>query len=229
MSLEGRVCSECNLFKEAKAFGFKKYKRKDGTEVLRMRSKCTSCRYRSEFLNKPEEVKIAKKKQFAQNRIRRIQSMTENELEAYKAKQKEWNKIWRERLPEKYLELRRQSRIKRRDEDIAYKRQRYAEKKEEINAKYRAYYLKTREERLAYCKQYNDLPETKERRKLYRKERRPEDRIIARQKISNLDANYVKLVIRRGTLLKHRHIPTSLVEAKRVQLMILRSLRNEKR
>ena len=226
-SIEGKVCSACNTFKLADEFGFKKWVNKDGTENKCLKHICKKCRYKAEIST--EERRLAHNKKAAENRVKRLAAMTEAELEAHKSKRKQQSQAWIARDREKYLALRKNSRLKRRDKEIAYKRQRYIEKKDELDAQCREYYLRNKEAILARSKRYNALPEIKEHRQSYRKQRRAEDRVAVRQKIAELDSNYVKLVIRQGTNLKHCHIPASLVEAKRVQLMILRSLRNEKR
>jgi type IV secretory pathway VirB10-like protein len=224
---EGRVCTVCKAFKLAAEFGFKKYVRKDGVERVYLKSQCKKCRYKADIST--EEQRRAYNKKAAENRLKRLAAMTEAELEAYKAKHRQMQQAWANKDREKYLAWKKEWSLKRRDKEIAYKRQRYAEKKDELRAKCHEYYLQNKEAILERNKRYNALPETKERRKLYQKQRRAEDRVTIRQKIAELNSNYVKLVIRRGTNLKHRHIPESLVEAKRAQLMILRSLRNEKR
>jgi hypothetical protein len=163
---EGKVCTVCKTFKLATEFGFKKYVRKDGVESVYLKSRCTKCRYKSEICS--EEQRLAFNKKAAENRLKRLAAMTEAELEAYKAKQKQMQQAWKDKDREKYSELRKKWHLKWRDKEVAYKRQRYIKKKDELDAKCREYYLR-------------------------------------------------------------RHIPTSLVEVKRIQLMILRSLRNEKR
>jgi hypothetical protein len=201
-------------------FGEKRWTKKDGTVTTGYKSQCKPCRYKAEkerIIATPK-AKAKYSERTAQARRKRIDAMTAEEKEQAMKRQRAWSKAWRAANPEK----RKAQKLKYKDNDIAYKRKRYQEKKEELDAKCREYYQQHKEEISDRLKRYNALPEIKERKSAHRKVIRPQERERMRKKIKNLDDYYVKQVLVQGTGLKPSQLPSALVEAKKLQLKIKR-------
>jgi hypothetical protein len=123
----------------------------------------------------------------------------------------------------------------------------YAEAKKAYWIEYNALHA---ERRRAYAKIRNALPEVKEHRKKYRAEygaknrealnarqrkytksptQRLRDLELRRKYAEELTDSTVRRLLKKGTSLTTKDIPQSLVEVKRLQVLIKRSLQNEER
>ena len=219
--LEGsKTCTKCGKVKAFSFFGEKRWTNKDGSVRTSYRSQCNPCRHQTEKerITATPEARAKYSEQIALARRKRIDAMTVEEKKQAMERQRAWSKAWRAANPEK----RKAQKLKHRDNDIAYKRKRYQEKKEELNTECREYYQQHKEEISDRLKRYNALPEIKERKSAHRKVIRPQEREKMRKKIKNLDDYYVKQVLVQGTGLKPSQLPPALVEAKKLQLKIRR-------
>ena len=136
--LEGsKSCTKCGEVKAFSFFGEKRWTKKDGTVTTSHKSQCKPCRYKAEkerIIATPK-AKAKYSERTAQARRKRIDAMTAEEKQQAMERQPAWSKAWRAANPEK----RKAQKLKYKDNDIAYKRKRYQEKKEELNAKCRGY------------------------------------------------------------------------------------------
>jgi hypothetical protein len=226
MTAEGKVCTRCNTFKLASDFGTKRWTNKDGTVQTTLKARCKPCHVASEKerLNASPEVKARSLEQIAQARRNRIARMTEEER-AQKAEQARARATrWRQANPE----IVKESKARNRDRSIERQREYYYAHRAEISAKWKAYYQQKRKELLNKRKEYTADPAVQERLREYRRLVRAEERLKMRQKIADLNDNYVKGVLRQTTGLLAGQIPQALVEAKKLQLKIWR-MTHEKR
>ena len=224
--LEGsKTCTKCGEVKAFSFFGEKRWTNKDGTVTTSHKSQCKPCRYKveKERITATPEAKAKYSERTAQARRKRIDAMTKEEKEQAMERQRAWSKAWSVANPEK----RKAQKLKDRDNDIAYKRKRYQEKKEELNAKCKEYHQQHKEEIQERMKRYLADPKVQKRIREYRKKVRVYEREKMRKKIKNLDDYYVKQVLVQGTGLKPSQLPPALVEAKKLQLKIKR-MSNEK-
>jgi hypothetical protein len=158
----------------------------------------------------------------AELRLRRSGLETPEQKEVRRLKQLALQKAWREANLDKV----KAAKLRHRDREIERKRERYQEKKDELRAKCREYDKLHRKEISERQKQYNQIPEVKARLKAYQQARRPQDRITAREKIRNLDDNYIKTIIRRNVGLPAHMQPKQLIEAQKLIIKIKRELRS---
>jgi hypothetical protein len=147
--------------------------------------------------------------------------MTPEQKEAQRLKVLGWQGVWRKANPDKV----KATKLRRRDKELVYKRNRYQEKRDELRAKCREYDKLHREEISERQKRYNQIPEVQVRKKAYQQARRPQDRIKAREKIRDLDDNYIKTIIRRNVGLPSHMQPKQLIEAQKLIIKIKRELR----
>jgi len=221
--LEGsKSCTKCGEVKASSFFGTRRWTKKDGTVVEILKSQCNPCRHQAEKerITATPEARAKHSERVAQSRRKRIDAMTAEEKEQARERQRAWDNAWRKANPEK----RKAMKLRSRDKDVAYKRKRHQEKKEELNAKCREYHQQHKEEIQKRTKRYLADPETQKRIREHRKAIRPREREKMRKKIKNLDDYYVKQVLVQGTGLKPSQLPSALVEAKKLQLKIRRMI-----
>lgn len=226
MTAEGKVCTRCNTFKLASDFSTKRWTNKDGVVRTTFKSRCKPCHVQSEKerINASPEVKARTLEQAAQARRNRIARMTEEEYAQYAEKLKAWGARWRQANPE----IVKATKVRHRDRRVERQNEYYYEHRAEISAKWKAYYQQKRKELLSKRKDYTANPAVQERLREYRRQVRAEERLKMRQKIADLNDNYVKNVLRQTTGLVANQIPQALVEAKKLQLKIWR-MTHEKR
>jgi len=221
---EGRTCTKCGEFKLASEFGKKRWTNKDGSVTESLRSMCNFCKNKSERArvkaprNQTPEAKARVRERVAEWKRKRLANMTEDERKLHREKANAITKAWVKANPEK----RKAQKLKHRGRDIERKRKYYQEHKEEISEKWKAYYQRKKKQLMARQKEYLADPAVQERLREYRRKVRAEDREKARQKIADLNDNYVKSVIRAGTGLRADQMSMALVEAKKLQLKIWR-------
>jgi hypothetical protein len=226
MTAEGKVCTKCGDFKAASDFSTKRWTNKDGVVRTTLKSRCKPCHVQSEKerINASPEVKARNLEQTAQARRNRIARMTEEEHAQYAQKMKAWGARWRQANPETV----KATKARHRDRSVERQREYYYEHRAEISAKWKAYYQRKRKELLSKRKDYTANPAVQERLREYRRLVRAEERLKIRQKIADLNDNYVKGVLRQTTGLVANQISQALVEAKKLQLKIWR-MTHEKR
>jgi hypothetical protein len=157
-----------------------------------------------------------------ESREQRKLNRTPEQKEELRQKFLAWNKAWRAANPDKI----KAAKLRRRDKELVYKRNRYQEKKEELQAKCHEYHLAHKKEISERQKRNYQKPEVKARLKAYQQARRPQDRITAREKIRNLDDNYIKSIIRHNVGLPAHMQPKQLIEAQKLIIKIKRELRS---
>jgi hypothetical protein len=154
-------------------------------------------------------------------RERRLGLETPEQKEARRLKALEWQRVWRKANPDKV----KATKLRSRDKELVYKRNRYQEKRDELRAKCHEYYLANKEEIIKRHMKHYQKPEVKERLRAYQQAARPRERIKARTKIRNLDSNYIKLLIRRNIGLPAHLVSKSLIETQRLIVQIKREVR----
>ena len=195
--METKLCKKCGVTKPTNAFGFKKYKLKNGEVSVYTRTYCAPCRYASEYST--DEQRQRRNEQAAISRRNRISRMTEEELNAFKVKQTKATSIWIKDNPEKKKEYRK----------------RYAEKYKEVIKLKKARDASTPHGKVldrARCRKY--FIKHSERINAINKKRRNE-----------LDRGYVVSLLTRGKS-SSKAIPEELIEAKRVVTLIKRELKD---
>jgi hypothetical protein len=226
MTADGRVCTKCAEFKLFSDFSTKRWTNKDGVVRTTFKSRCKPCHVQSEKerINASPEVKARTLEQAAQARKNQIARMTEEEYAQYAEKLQAWGARWRQANPE----IVKATKVRHRDRRVERQNEYYYEHRAEISAKWKAYYQQKRKELLSKRKDYTANPAVQERLREYRRQVRAEERLKMRQKIADLNDNYVKNVLRQTTGLVANQIPQALVEAKKLQLKIWR-MTHEKR
>lgn len=219
---DSKSCTKCGEVKAFSFFGEKRWTKKDGTVTTSHKSQCHPCRHQAEKerITATPEARAKHSEQIAQARRKRMDSMTTKEKEQARERQRAWDKAWRKANPEKI----KTTKLRSRDKEIAYKRERYQKKKEELNTKCREYYQQHKEEIQKRGKRYLADSEVQKRIREHRKKTRGYEREKMRKKIKNLDDYYVKQVLVQGTGLKPSQLPLALVEAKKLQLKIRRMI-----
>ena len=215
-----KLCTCCKQEKPLTEFTRRKYVYKD-VERWGHKSQCKSCHTLGNKLARDANLEKAHAREKELREQRKL-NRTPEQKEELRQKFLAWNKAWRDANPDKV----KAKKLRHRDREIERKRERYQEKKEELRAKCRDYYLANKEEITERHKQHNQIPEVKVRKKLYQQARRPQDRITAREKIRNLDDNYVKSIIRRNVGLPAHMQPKQLIEAQKLIIKIKRELRS---
>jgi hypothetical protein len=154
-------------------------------------------------------------------REQRIARMTSEQRDDLRRKFYGWNTSWRKANPDKV----KAAKLRHRDKELVYKRNRYQEKRDELRAKCHEYYLANKEEIVERHQRHYQKPEVKERLRAYQQAIRPQERIKARMRIRNLDPNYIKLMIRRNIGLPAHMVSKSLIETQRLIVQIKREVR----
>ena len=197
--METKTCSTCKEEKPLSAFGVKRWVNKDGTVVVRPKSRCNACRVACER-PKTEEAKQRAREQANAARRRRIDAMTPEERHAYNTKRVKWAAAWRRNNPDAVFASKQRHR-ERHKEAIAVKKARDA-KSEHGRKLYRArhdrYYAAHREVINARAKARRD----------------------------NLESSYVKFLITRGRF-PAELVPDSMVQARKLVTQIKRELKEK--
>jgi hypothetical protein len=215
-----KVCTCCKQEKPLTEFTRRKFVYK-GVERWGHKSHCKPCHTEAGRVARQANLEKAHARE-KELRERRLGLETPEQKEARRLKALEWQRAWREANLDKV----KAAKLRRRDKELVYKRNRYQEKKEELQAKCREYHLAHKKEISERQKQYHQNPKVKARLKAYQQARRPQDRITAREKIRNLDDNYVKSIIRNNVGLPAHMQPKQLIEAQKLIIKIKRELRS---
>lgn len=215
-----KICTCCKQEKPLTEFTRRKFVYK-GVERWGHKSHCKPCHTMNNRIARGMDLEKAHARE-AELRLRRLGLETPEQKEARRLKALEWQRAWRDANPDKV----KAKKLRHRDREIERKRERYQEKKDELRAKCREYDKLHRKEISERQKRYNQIPEVKAHRKAYHQERRPQDRIRVREKIRNLDDNYIKTVIRRNVGLPAHMQSKQLIETQKLILKIKRELRS---
>ena len=215
-----KLCTCCKQEKPLTEFTRRKFVYK-GVERWGHKSQCKPCHTLGNKLARDANLEKAHAREKELREQRKL-NRTPEQKEELRLKFLAWNKAWRDANPDKI----KAKKLRGRDKELVYKRNRYQEKKEELQAKCHEYYLTHKEEISERHKRHNQKPEIKARLKAYQQARRPQDRITAREKIRNLDDNYVKSIIRRNVGLPAHMQPKQLIEAQKLIIKIKRELRS---
>jgi len=214
-----KICTCCKQEKPLTEFTRRKYAYK-GVERWGHKSQCKPCHTLSNKIAREANLEKAHAREKELREQRKLK-MTPEQKEARRLQFLEWGRAWRKANPDRV----KASKFRNREQAIAYKRNRYQEKKEELRAKCREYDKLHREEISERQKRYNQIPEVQVRKKAYQQARRPQDRIKAREKIRDLDDNYIKTIIRRNVGLPSHMQPKQLIETQKLIIKIKRELR----
>lgn len=214
-----KICTCCKQEKPLTEFTRRKYAYK-GVETWGHKSQCKPCHTLGNKLAREANLEKAHAREKELREQRKLK-MTPEQKEVQRLKVLEWQRVWRKANLDKV----KAAKLRRRDKELVYKRNRYQEKRDELRAKCHEYYLANKEEISERQKQYNQILEVREQKKAYRQERRPQDRIKMREKIRNLDDNYIKTIIRRNVGLPSHMQPKQLIEAQKLIIKIKRELR----
>lgn len=214
-----KVCTCCKQEKPLTEFTRRKFVYK-GVERWGHKSHCKPCHTLNNKIAREANLDKAhaREKELREQRIARMTSEQRNEL---RHKFYMWNTAWRKANPDRV----KAAKLRRRDKELVYKRNRYQEKRDELRAKCREYYLAHKEEINERHQRHYQKPEVKERMRAYQQASRPQDRVKARMKIRNLDPNYIKLLIRRNIGLPAHLVSKSLIETQRLIVQIKREVR----
>jgi hypothetical protein len=155
--------------------------------------------------------------------------MTADERKAYNKQYRERNKEKLSALNKEYRE-RNKEEIRARRTSEEFKAHRRATRNLELNRiSCRKYYADNYETKIKPKRQeYYTRPEVIARIKEYRRvEYRTKGIKRGKQKIAEVEPRYVKELLRQNGILKGVPIPEALIEAKRLQLLIKRRIKNE--
>jgi hypothetical protein len=215
-----KICTCCKQEKPLTEFTRRRFVYK-GVERWGHKSHCKPCHTMKTRIARGVDLEKARARE-KELRERRLGLETPEQKEARRLKALEWQRAWNAANRDKV----KASKLRRRDKELAYKRKRYQEKIDELRAKCREYYTTHKEEIRERNKRNNQQPEVQARRKAYHQARRPQDRVRMREKIRNLDDNYIKTVIRRNVGLPAHMQSKQLIEAQKLILKIKRELRS---
>jgi hypothetical protein len=191
-----------------------------GVERWGHKSQCKPCHTLSNKIAREANLEKAHAREKELREQRKLK-MTPEQKEAQRLKVLGWQGVWRKANPDKV----KATKLRRRDKELVYKRNRYQEKRDELRAKCHEYYLANKEEINERHQKHYQKPEVKERMRAYQQAARPQERIKARMKIRNLDPNYIKLLIRRNIGLPAHLVSKSLIETQRLIVQIKREVR----
>jgi hypothetical protein len=190
------------------------------TERWGYKSHCKVCHTAASKVAREANLEKARAREKELREQRKL-NMTLEQKEKLRLKFVAWNTAWRKANPDKV----KATKLRHRDRAIERKRERYQEKIDELRAKCHEYYLANREKISERHRRHYQKPEVKERMRAYQQTIRPQERVKARTKIRNLDANYIKLLIRRNIGLPAHLVSKSLIETQRLIVQIKREVR----
>jgi hypothetical protein len=214
-----KVCTCCKQEKLLTEFTRRKYAYK-GVERWGHKSQCKPCHTEAGRVARQANLEKARAREKELREQRKL-NMTPEQKEELRLKFVAWNTAWRKANPDKVKAIK----LRRRDKELVYKRNRYQLKIDELRAKCREYSQLHREEISERQRRNHQKPEVRERLRAYQQARRAQDRITARTKIRNLDTNYIKLIIRKNLGLPARMQSKSLIETQRLIIQIKREVR----
>jgi hypothetical protein len=214
-----KLCTCCKQEKPLTEFTRRKFVYK-GVERWGHKSHCKPCHKMNTRIARGMDLEKAHARE-KELRERRLGLETPEQKEARRLKALEWQRVWRKANPDKV----KATKLRSRDKELVYKRNRYQEKRDELRAKCHEYYLANKEEIIKRHMKHYQKPEVKERLRAYQQAARPRERIKARTKIRNLDSNYIKLLIRRNIGLPAHLVSKSLIETQRLIVQIKREVR----
>jgi hypothetical protein len=214
-----KVCTKCKVEKPFTEFTRRK-KMYKGVETWGYKSQCKPCHTEAGRVARQANLEKARAREKELREQRKL-NMTPEQKEELRLKFVAWNKAWRTANPDRV----KATKLRRRDKELVYKRNRYQLKIDELRAKCHKYYLANKEEINERHQRHYQKPEVKERLRAYQQSVRPQARIKARMKIRNLDPNYIKLLIRRNIGLPAHLVSKSLIETQRLIVQIKREVR----
>ena len=214
-----KICTCCKQEKPLTEFTRRKFVYK-GVERWGHKSHCKPCHTEAGRVARQANLEKARARE-KELREQRIARMTFEQRDELRHKFYRWNTAWRKANSDKV----KAAKLRRRDKELVYKRNRYQEKRDELRAKCHEYYLANKEEINERQQRHYQKPEVKERLRAYQQAARPRERIKARTKIRNLDSNYIKLLIRRNIGLPAHLVSKSLIETQRLIVQIKREVR----
>ena len=147
--------------------------------------------------------------------------MSESKVCEAKEKQRAWIRAWGNTSNA----IIRESALKHRDETIVRSHKSYQDVRAERMAKSKEYYANNKEKIKEKYKEYIAKPEVQARRRAYLDANLERERLRMREKIRNLDDNYVRNIIRANTGLPQRLQSRSLIEAQKLIIQIKREIR----
>ena len=214
-----KVCTKCKVEKPFTEFTRRKNVYK-GVETWGYKSQCKPCHTLGNKFAREANLEKARAREKELREQRKL-NRTPEQKEELRLKFVAWHTAWRKANPDKV----KRAKLRRRDKELVYKRNRYQLKIDELRAKCREYGQLHREEISERQRRNHKKPEVRERLRAYQQARRPQDRIIARTKIRNLDTNYIKLIIRKNLGLPARMQSKSLIETQKLIIQIKREVR----
>lgn len=214
-----KICTCCKQEKPLTEFTRRKFVYK-GVERWGHKSHCKPCHVAKSKLAREANLEKARAREKELREQRKL-SMTPEQKEAHHLKVLKWGRAWRAANPDRV----KATKLRRRDKELVYKRNRYQEKRDELCAKCHEYYLAHKEEINERHRRHYQKPEVKERMRAYQQASRPQDRVKARMKIRNLDPNYIKVLIRKNIGLPAHLVSKSLIETQRLIVQIKREVR----
>lgn len=215
-----KICTCCKQEKPLTEFTRRRFVYK-GVERWGHKSHCKPCHTMNTRIARGMDLEKARARE-KELRERRLGLETPEQKEARRLKQLALQRAWTAANRDKV----KAAKLRRRDKELVYKRTRYQEKIDELRAKCREYYATHKEEISERNKRNNQQPEVQARRKAYQQARRPQDRVRIREKIRNLDDNYIKTVIRRNVGLPAHMQSKQLIETQKLIIKIKRELRS---
>jgi len=212
---ESKVCLCCKVEKPLTDFTRQKYAHK-GVEVWKHKAWCKTCRSKKNTEDRLANVEKALAVE-ANTRRKRKETMTPEAKEKQRAWVRAWSKANNARIKENAL--------KHRDKTIARKKEHYQDVRDEHLAKCKTYYTNNKEKIKEKYNEYISKPEVRARRRAYLDANLERERLRMREKIRNLDDNYVRNIIRVNTGLPPRLQSRPLIEAQKLIIKIKRELR----
>jgi hypothetical protein len=212
---DGKVCLCCKVEKPLTDFTRQKYAHK-GVVIWKHKAWCKPCRSKKNTKDRLANVDKARAAE-ANNRRKRKENMPPEAKE----KQREWVRAWAKANNTRI----KQNALKHRDKTIARKREHYQEVREERLVKCKEYYINNKEKIKEKYKEYMAQPEVQARRRAYLDANLERERLRMREKIRNLDDNYVRNIIRVNTGLHQRLQSRPLIEAQKLIIQIKREIR----
>lgn len=214
-----KICTCCKQEKPLTEFTRRKFVYK-GVERWGHKSHCKPCHVVNSKRAREANLEKARAREKELREQRKLK-MTPEQKEAQRLKVLAWQRVWRKANPDRV----KATKLRRRDKDLVYKRNRYQEKRDELRAKCHEYYLAHKDEINERHRRHYQKPEVKERMRAYQQAARPQDRIKARMRIRNLDPNYIKVMIRKNIGLPAHLVSKSLIETQRLIVQIKREVR----
>lgn len=198
--MDTKKCSTCEEEKPWSAFGTKRWVNKDGTVVVRPKSRCNVCRVACER-PKTEAVQQRARERANTARRKRLDAMTPEERLVYAAKRSAWRKEWCRKNPG----------------NVSLQKQRYRERHKDAIAEKKARDAASEHGR-ALDKARHDRYYSAHKEAINARTKAQRDR---------LEDAYVKSLITRGKF-SSKLIPDSMVQARKWITQIKRELKEKR-